>query len=317
MTASALEKPNTQPRCVVAHVIARTCTATKRQIHTTGQTTPSLPTTSVPSTIMSSNSTVPLTLPSTQSIAITNVQSLTPTCTQPHPTLTQSNLSPLTSVATQKFTRKRTQDALTSKLSLSESVSLASSSHALSTPRIPTATRLTAEASFLPPPPEDSSLERSNLNVDEFMLEAKAKQNLLLSLWKVHFNRTVFSSHMDELDFNTATLTNKLSTEMLCSLATRVVQQLGKEKGVRTIECLTLPCATLSFMQIASLKIASVLLSTLHIKQYVIPFTIGDIPNDRVLMFSIITVAENLTNCRPLCLKFVCTEQSISVLTYW
>ena len=41
-----------------------------------------------------------------------------------------------------------------------------------------------------------------------------------------------------------------------------------------------------------------------------IPFTIGDIPNDRVLMFSIITVAENLTNCRPLCLKFVCTEQS-------
>ena len=294
VTVSGLERPVTQPRCVVAHVIASTCTSTKPRF-SEATTNHSLPITSV--STVSTKPAAATVFTSTRPISFKN---LIPTHTF---------ASPLTFVNKQKSTRKRTQDASSS---FTESTSHASS-QAHSTSRIiPTTAGHSNEESS--PPQKDSPIERSNLNVDEFMLEAKAKQNLLLSLWKVHFNRTVFSSHMDELDFNTATLTNKLSTEMLCSLATRVVQQLGKEKGVRTIECLTLPCASLSFMQIASLKIAGVVLSTLHIKQFVIPFVIGDIPNDRVLMFSVIAVAENLTNCHPRCLKFVCSEKCTTQL---
>ena len=170
---------------------------------------------------------------------------------------------------------------------------------------------LVAEASSHPQDVQFSqSLDRSNLNVDEFLLEAKAEQNLLIGVWSVHFNQTTFSNHMDELDFNSATLAGKLSAGALCSLATNVVQRMGKEKGVKTIESLTFPCVSLSLMQIASQKIAGVVSPSLHIKEFVIPFTAGEIPNDRVQTFSITTVAENLSTCHPLCLRFVATDQS-------
>ena len=170
----------------------------------------------------------------------------------------------------------------------------------------PVSSSHTAEPSSHPQP----LLERSNLNVDEFLLEAEAQENHHLTVWNVHFNQTAFSSHMEELDFNTATPAGKLSAETLCSLTTRVLKQMGKEKGVKTIRGLTLPCVSLSYMQNASQKIAGAVPPSLHIKEFVIPFTTGEIPNDKVQTFSITTVAENLSTCHPLCLSFVATDRS-------
>ena len=244
------------------------------------------------------------------------MHSLTPALTHPLPTLSQATVStpsvstPLVTART-SLSRKRPISSMQNPSNFNHSPHLSTRSEfqAASTSNSLMTSRPETETPSSPSLPQvNTTLERSNLNVDEFMLEAKAKHNLLLGIWKVHFNRTVFSSHMDELDFNTATLTKKLSTGILCSLATRVVQQLGEEKGVMRIECLTLPCVALSFMQVASLKIASVVPSSLHIDQFVIPFTTGDIPNARVLMFSIVAVAESLVTCQPSCLKFVCTE---------
>ena len=177
---------------------------------------------------------------------------------------------------------------------------------ALFVPNQPVSSSYTAEIRFHP----ELTLERSNLNVDEFLLEAEAQENRHLSLWEDYFRQTAFSSHMDELDFNTATPAGKLSTETLCSLATTVLQQMANEKGVKTIECLTLPCVSLSFMQNVSQKIAGVVPPSLCIKEIVIPFTKGKIPNERVQAFSITAVAENLSTCHPLCLSFVATDQS-------